>query len=173
MCAVWTRAQNITFVFSRTLEAKTHTLTNRLPRQCAHRARSNSNRPVSFLSFFHLIQLLLLLLFLNTFLCLFYGRMRWFRKETCYVRQNNPMNQIYAALKTKERKEQKKSISSTSLFISIGTDIRISLFEKKTVLWSRTFSTRKNDFQHSMLLTPIVWVLQGKLLNIKGKRERK
>lgn len=71
--------------------------------------------------------------------CVFYGRMRWFRKKRV------TWDKIIQWTKFM-RKKQNKSISSTSLFISIGTDIRISLFEKKTVLWSRTFSTRKTIF---------------------------
>lgn len=68
------------------------------------------------------------------------------------------MNWIYAALK---KMKQKKSISLTLLFISKCINEIIFCFKKKGVV-SEHSKSKKKDFQHPMLLTPIVWELTRK-----------
>lgn len=145
MCGLNPRKILLSFLFFS--QAAAHGERNTHKRR-AHRAIRNSNRPVFFSVNFLDSYNYYYYYWIN--FCVFYGRMRWFRRNVlCETKQFSELN--YCGTESKKKKNKRNQFYRLCIY----TREYIFLKTKKVVVSAHTLKLKK-DFQHSMLLTPIV-----------------
>lgn len=148
MCAVWTRAaQNITFDFSRTLEAKTHTQADHST-ACPFKFKSTGFVFVIFST--HII-IIITIIFPYIF-WVFYGRMRLFRKKRVTWDKIIQWTKFMRHLRLRRKKTKEINFIDFASHICMRRHTSISLFEKRCCVIAHILCP-KNDFQHSALIT--------------------